>query len=195
MKRFPGCVAFLGLLACGSDDAPSPGTTSSSSGNPGSTSSVTGSLAASPFTAKSSVFLVDADGSVNLIMSDREGELCATIGAGTVRPGETLVLVQSLQGTGAGDYTIDDLYESTFFSKVPESCPSGPYSAFFPPDPGGKGNGIAARKTTPALHVTAHTDAVFQGTLSITFDDASTLSGPFDAKRCLFTQRGTYACP
>lgn len=164
-SRAPGLASVLLLAACSSSSsAPSP------SGGGGSLSGTVGGKA---FTDASGIANVAGDGSIDLIFSSSPS-LCDALTSGKLRAGETLVQAYGLEGTEPGTFT--PKHDDVKFVRIGSACASG---ARITDHVEGTG-----RSTKSTFTISKRTSALVEGTLSITFDDGSSVEGSFSVPVC-----------
>ncbi len=184
-----GAALVLGLAAaCSSDPEPTPPSTSTTFDagvgvetgveSPTTTSSTTisGTINGKSFTAKSGFGFRNKGGTVDIILSD-QADACASIEKAKLHAGETMVQLYRLAGTAPGAFgETDDVKYVT----VKPTCTSG--------QPLGDADvASSSRATTTKVDLTALDAASVEGTLTVTFEDGSTVSGPFDFPMCSVT--------
>lgn len=158
-------AASLVLAACGSS--------SSAPGGPSGGGTLTGTVAGKAFTDASAIANLAADGSVDLIFSTSPS-LCDSLTAGKLRAGETLVQAYGLEGSAPGTFT--PKHDDVKFVRIGAGCGAG---ARITDHVEGTG-----RSTKSTFTISKRTSALVEGTLSITFDDGSSVEGSFAAPVC-----------
>jgi hypothetical protein len=174
---FAAAFALLFAAACGSGGSSS----SSSSGGGG---SAAGTVGGKSFAIASGIGHLDKDGSLDLILSDAPG-LCDAIQAQKFAPGTTIVQAYGLVGKAPGAFKSD--HEDVKYATVSPTCPSG--------QPIGEQNvAKAGRAKTTTIEVTTLGDTSVEGTIDVTFDDGSSVSGSFSVPMCSQSQAEKATC-
>jgi hypothetical protein len=132
---------------------------------------------------KSGFAFKDPAGEIDLVFSDQDG-ICDSVKAAKLHAGEMLVQSYSLiMGPAPGEYTSDDIK----FAVVSTACPSGtPVGQTY----------IAAsgRATSSAITISAISDSNVTGTVSIQFEQNSSIQGSFDVPTCSATTPESSVC-
>jgi hypothetical protein len=158
---------------------------SSSSGGPGGpsgTGSLTGTVGGKAFTFQSGLAYVDKQGAVDILVSDGAG-LCSSVTSQKFHAGETLVQVYNLKGKVPGAFTSDG---DVKYASVNGSCASGQSV---------EGSVSAKGRVTKSdFSITKMTATEVEGTLNITFDEGSTISGSFSLPICSTSEAEKATC-
>lgn len=160
--------ALLFAAACGS------GGSSSSSSSSGGGGTASGTVGGKSFAIASGIGHVGKDGALDLILSDAPG-LCDAIQAQKFAAGTTIVQAYNLTGKAPGEFKSSDA--DVKYATVSATCPSG--------QPIGEQNvAKAGRAKTATINVTSLGDATVEGSIDVTFDDGSSVSGSFSVPTC-----------
>jgi hypothetical protein len=168
----------------GSDTADASGTSNTSDGSAPAGNTVAGTIGGKAFTIKSGFGYVDKDGALDLVLSSEDG-LCDSVKQSKIHPGEMLVQLYTLKGTAPGAFVPE--HNDVKYATVASTCPSG--------EPLGQANvEKAARATSTTVTIAALTATAVDGTVSITFEDGSSVSGDFNLPTCSSTTPESSIC-
>jgi hypothetical protein len=144
-----------------------------------------GTLGGETFTFTSGYGHVNADGSLDLILSDVAG-VCETFGvAKKAHAGETLVQAYALTGTAPGVFAAS-VEQTIKYASVDPSCPSGQGVE-------GRTN-KTGRATQSEISISKLTATEVEGKLTLSFDDGSSLSGTFTVPTCASAASKSVTC-
>lgn len=145
---------------------------------------VTGVINGKAFAATSGFFFVDPGGKIDLIISDKSG-ICDSVKQSKIHPGETMVQLYGLNGTAPGAFTSenDDIKYATIKATCASNQPVGDAEV-----------DAASRATTSTVTISTSTATKLEGTLNLTFEDGSSVSGSFSLGSCTSTVPETSAC-
>ncbi len=188
-------TAVGSAAACSSDPEPAlPSTASSFDAGPAvetgsespttvSSTTISGTIGGKAFAAKSGFGFRNKGGSVDIILSDR-ADACASVEQAKLHAGETIVELFRFAGTAPGTFgESEDVKYATVKSTCTSNAPLGDENV-----------ASSSRGTTTKLEVTALDAASVEGTLTVTFEDGSTITGPFDFPMCTVTVPELLTC-
>lgn len=171
--------------AAAATDSPSTPTGDAATADTGaSTTAITGTVNGTSFAAASGFFFVDDTGKLDLIFSDKFG-ICDSAKQSKIHAGETMVQLYTLAGTAPGVFTSanGDVKYATVKPTCASDAPLGDSEV-----------AAASRATTSTVTLSVVTSTKVEGTLDITFEDGSKVSGGFSVSACSVTIPESSTC-